>query len=543
MANTIPCPNPICTHAFSLAELQSAAQLLCPKCGFRMAGKGAAPVKPAPAQRAKADATLPPDLLSAKPPVAQAKPPMAQAVPATAKVVMATPIAAQPLPPPPMFATAVTAAPPTAPPVPPPAATPTGGDESIPEGSFFNPGVASPTGPLLRSSQPKKKGFNWKKLLIVTFVIGFAASVVIIGFVSIFIFLMNPDGIRGAGGSVDGSVYIGNIRNAKGELEKAYKLVLNKNDWAPDSEIASRFGAHAAWKHKDQDFWFAIVVKDYGMFKPRDAEMLRYGIDKLEAHFGDALELAAKAEPAKIGDLPAQKLQFKGQVKAASWIGDCYMFFKDGIGYWLFMASPDPNVVDQFAAELPEKNFFVITERRGWREQAAPTETFGSNSGKLTMTAPKGVWEKHDAKNEDEKGDLLLFGKYLREKDNTKNALVLIFTLDRQKDLTETMKAARDYVSKKMMSGENNSYKVVHASDVAEGQPETNTIDVGNRRGRMIDLKLQFNDEPKRYYLLAVINEPDSAYGILCECTWTSRQIWRQEFVDLLRTLNVRKGE
>jgi hypothetical protein len=525
MANTIPCPNPVCTHAFSLAELQSAPQLLCPKCGFRMAGKGADQAKP----RAN--------------PVPAAKPPIAQAVavPAAAKVVMATPVAAQPSPPP-MFATAVKPAPPVAAPMSPPATSPVGGEESIPEGSFFNPGIAAPAGPLLRSGQPKKKGLNWKKLLIVTFVIGFAASVVVIGFVSIFFFLMNTEGLRSVAGP-DGSVYKGNIRNAKNELEQVYKLVLNKNEWAPDNEIASRFGAHAAWKNKDQEFWFAIVVKDYGMFKPRDAEMLRFGIDKLEAHFGENMELAAKAEPAKIGELPAQKLQFKGQVKAANWIGDCYMFFKDGIAYWLFMASPNANVVDQFAAELPEKNFFVVTDRRGWREQPPPTEIFGSISGKLAVTVPKGVWEKHDAKNEDEKGDLLLFGKYQREKDNTKNALVLIFTLDRQKDLTEAMKAARDYVGKKMMGGENNMYKVVHASDVAEGQPETNTIDVGNRRGRMVDLKLLFSDEPKRYYLLAVINEPDMAYAILCDCTWQSRQIWRQEFLDLLGTLKVRKGE
>ena len=173
-------------------------------------------------------------------------------------------------------------------------------------------------------------------------------------------------------------------------MEKIYKLVLPKKDWALDNEISNRFGAHAAWKHTEYDFWFAVVVKDYGMFKPRDAEMLRIGIDKLEAQFGDALELAAKAEPAKIGDLPAQKLQFKGQIKAASWIGECYMIFKDGVAYWLFIASPEPRTVESFAGELPEKNFFVVSERRGWREQAPPTETFASASGKIAVTAPKG---------------------------------------------------------------------------------------------------------------------------------------------------------
>ena len=54
-------------------------------------------------------------------------------------------------------------------------------------------------------------------------------------------------------------------------------------------------------------------------------------------------------------------------------------------------------------------------------------------------------------------------------------------------------------------------------------------------------MKRVFNDEPKRYFLLAVINDPGIAYVVLCECTWESRQIWRQEFLDLLRSLTVKK--
>ena len=539
MSKTIPCPNPICTHAFSLADLQAASQLLCPKCGFRMAGKGAASTKPAATPRPKADATLPPTRIAPKPPAAPVTPPAASPVPAQApsKLVMATPVpaptAAQPI-----LATAVTAAPPA-----PPTAATVRGEESISEGSFFNPGFDAPSGPLLRSSQRKKKGGGGKKLFVAVLAIGIAVSAVVIGvgFLVFFVLGGGDTGIRTAA-APEGTVYNGNLRNAKGELEKAYKLVLNKNDWAPDNEISASCKAHAAWKNKEQEFWFAILIKDYGMFKPRDADMLRFGIDKLKGHFGDTLELAAKGEPPKIGELPAQKLKFTGQVKAAKWIGDCIMFFKDGIAYWLFMCSPDPGVVDQFAAELPEKNFFVVTERRGWREQPVPMETWTSINGKLAVTTPKEMWDKHNAKNEDEKGELLLFGRYQKEKekDNTKNAQVLIFALDPQKDLQEAMKAARDYLEKKQLSGENNGYKIVSADAQGDGGIVDN---VGNRRGRLIDLKLQFNDEPKRYYLLAVLNEPDSAYGILCECTWESRQIWRQEFLELLRTLNVKKGE
>ena len=81
----------------------------------------------------------------------------------------------------------------------------------------------------------------------------------------------------------------------------------------------------------------------------------------------------------------------------------------------------------------------------------------------------------------------------------------------------------------------------MHAAD--DGQTESGIQeDIGNRPGRLVDLKLQIGDElePQRYYLLSVVNEPDVCYAILCECSWKSRPIWRQDFMDVLRTLQVK---
>src|SRR5262245_33970037 len=76
MANTIPCPNPTCTHQFKPAELQSATQLSCPKCGFRIQGK--APPKAAPGPKA-APIEVP---IPAKPAPAAKAAPVAVSVPA-----------------------------------------------------------------------------------------------------------------------------------------------------------------------------------------------------------------------------------------------------------------------------------------------------------------------------------------------------------------------------------------------------------------------------------------------------------------------------
>ena len=90
----------------------------------------------------------------------------------------------------------------------------------------------------------------------------------------------------------------------------------------------------------------------------------------------------------------------------------------------------------------------------------------------------------------------------------------------------------------------NKNYKITRSDDVVQGQTDTGSLeDIGTRRGRTIDLQLLFDGEPKRYYLLAVVNEPDACYAILCDCTSEHRQIWRQDFLEVLRSLQVKKGD
>lgn len=583
MANKLPCPNPTCTHEFSQAELQAAAQLACPKCGFRMQGRAAAPAAPA----AKPVAT-PVKPAAPKP----AAPPLAQPIAATpaAKIATAQPIAARPsaklapplavaAPPKPVeaapppenpFALDFLAAKPSAKPAAkpaeaapasdnpfalplpakpsakpvaaaPPAAAPVNAEESLPDGAFFNPEVAAAAGSLVRRTAKPKKPFNWMRLAVITCAIGFAASIVIISIVSVLWLLLGTEAWGDLTSSnVDGAIYWHNIRGANGN-EKAFKLVLPKESWEIDKEIQTRFDANAAWKRKDDDFWFAVCVKDYGMQKPRDAAMLKVAVDKLEGHFGEALELAAKAEPDKYGDLPAQKLQFKGQSKSANWLGECWMFFKDGIAYWVFVASPEWQKITDFEEEMATRRIVAAVERRGWREQPWPMETFQSDNGKVTMTAPKGVWARHDAKSEDQNGQLFLFGTFTGEKDNRKNAQLLVFTFERKEDLKAALVYGREYLEKRD-DNENKNFKVVLADDLVKGQTEIGTAQpVGDRPGRVIDLKRLFDNEPKRYFLLAVVNDPDAAYGIVCECTWESRQIWRSDFLDVLHSARFKK--
>ena len=64
----------------------------------------------------------------------------------------------------------------------------------------------------------------------------------------------------------------------------------------------------------------------------------------------------------------------------------------------------------------------------------------------------------------------------------------------------------------------------------------------GNMRGRFIELRVQIRDKPSHYVLLAVIPQrTNKTIAISCECSWDNRLIWRQEFLDLLKTLRLKK--
>ncbi|MBI2806758.1 MAG: hypothetical protein HYX68_17400 [Planctomycetes bacterium] len=513
MSNTIPCPNPVCVHQFSQAELQAATQIACPKCGFRMQGRGPAPV-------------------AAAKPVVKPKP---KPPPAASK----KPASAPPL------ATPITTAPPVA--ASPPLAVPIAkSDAGSAQADGPNPTafMAGGAGPLVRTGQFTRKT-NWTRVLVTFFSVGLAACVVIAGISFLVLYFVGPGG---GGAGIKGDEHTGILRGSKNESEKVYKLILPRTEWTSDENLRVGLNAHAAFKHNEYPFWFAIAVKDYGMHKPRNAELFRHAVDNLESHFGDTLELEKNAEPTKFGDLPALSLPFRGKLMGDFWPGYCLMFFNNGIAYWFMMASSDDSTLESFAETLPKDNVFVLSERKNWVAQPWPTEVFVAQTGKFDLTTLKGVWEKYPPKDVDDNGVLLLAGTYKThrgQKDNLKNAQLLVFTQGKKPDLKTAMKAIQAYVTTRE-GNVNQTNKILPATEVTPKQPELGEVtNIGNRPGRILDLKLTSPDQtkPMRYYLLGAVNEPDVCYGILCECNWDARQIWRQDFLDLIASFRVRKSE
>ena len=288
------------------------------------------------------------------------------------------------------------------------------------------------------------------RVLVILFVI--ALSIGVVGSVVVFIVYVSPIGPIKEGGtrSADYSVVTGNARNLKGADEKAFRLLLLTNTWDADRDLNTHLGVGGTERrNKSDELWLAIAVKDYGTTRPRDAELVQQGIEKLEGHFGESLELAAKTEPAEVAGVTAQRLTFKGQLGAVVSWGECTMFSHHGFAYWIFIGGPSVEDIGRYAAELkkPETGIALETERKGWREQPAKTETFVATDGLVSLTAREGVWEKSTPANVDfETGTLLLLGRFAKEKDNTKNAHLQVFTMDQQADLKEALKQAERFL-------------------------------------------------------------------------------------------------
>lgn len=529
MTQKLPCPNPACSHVFTAADVQGKTEVRCPRCGFQLRTRPAAAKVPV-AKPAKGGQPPRP----AKPAIKRATPAPPASVPVAQPVPVAKPApapVAQPLAPKEpaeQFDVELIEAPPAA---------PAEVVESPPPGSA----------PLIRT-RARGRGWHGTRLLMALGALVTAACVVAVGYLGIVHLFSGSEGgpsILGPKGGV-----IGTIKTKNGN-EKIFQLALADKVWVMDRDIKNKIKAQAgdtetwfaeAWQHNKDDVWFALVARDFGMQKPRDAAMVRVAVDKLEQLFGEAVEADARAEVTKFAGLPAQKLRFKGLIKSAPWRGDCYMFFKSGFAYWFFVSSPDIQAVEFWSEDLQREDVFStqVVERRGWREQPAPTETFAAANGAFSLTGLEGVWEKQESRNEDERGLLLLLGRQKREK--SKTATVLVYPLDHQPDLKEAVKAARADVEAKKKE-ENTNYKLVAATDVADGQAEAGeSADFGNRPGRMADLCLKVNDDPRRYVLLGVVNEADACYVFRCECAWESRQIWRQDFLDVLRSLRLKKA-
>jgi hypothetical protein len=566
MPNLLPCLNPACSHAFTAEQLKGVTMLRCPACGmeFRF-GESTATQAARPAVSRKATPALPPvpitKPVSASPRV-QPAPPRA-APPRTTPPPVARPPAPAArargagLPPPIPATTAVTAAeseilpdtvlpedgvvapvaPLVAPLVAPPVAAPVA--PASPASGFAD--AMANTGPLIRPRY-RPGGWGWPAYL------GLGGGV-LLAVAAVFLVVIlsrrrgvDPDDGKGTEKKPPPARVIeGYVRSGTKE-EKVVRLTIGDKPWEHETNLRKGFDAVVALQRKDAKAWLGIVVKDYGGTRPRDAELIAAAKERLEDVFDNSLELGDEVQKVELAGEPAQRIVFKGKLESAVCRGECYMLSQRGLGYWLYLIAPTADAVRKELAELQEANVIAfVDERLAWREQPVKLESFAANKLPVALQAPEGVWEKFPPFEEDDCTDLYLAGKYKQEKDNRKNASAAVLALDKEADTKSALAAARDFVEKKRKEENKDAVlALAGGGDIPEQGELGTTAKFANRQGRIVELRVQDKERPLRYLMLAVIVEPERTIAVVCECSWESRLIWREDFRELLATLRVK---
>lgn len=490
MAPGFPCPNPACSHRFSTAQLTGADALKCPRCGHVFQLR-ATPTVPAPI---------------ARPVAAKAAPAPPLSVPRAVSAIPVAPIAVRDKP----------------------------VDVQLPANDAIVSLVLGET--LLQRRKPAPRRAI---IIVLSVLIGLGAFAPVIYFALRHWLERSPDGTS------SGPVQIidGVVRNASQKNEVAFRLALPKDIWKPAATLKQNLQAVVAVQRSEPDVWLAVLARDYGTRKPRDAELVSEAMERLVGHFGDLVAFGAKPEVTELAGQRAQRLEFKGTFNSVWWRGECQMFSHQGLGYWLFIAAPDLATAQKELAELQRENgrgLVLAAARQGWTEQPPEMDAFRGSPFAFEVKAPKGVWlGGFDARDVDKNGVLYLVGRDLKEKDKTrknlKNAFVLVSVQDNTADAETAMKTARAALDEKVKI---DGYKVSLAEPGSDDKLGT-VARFDTQAGRIVELCVSANEEPKRFVVLAVTALSDRAYVFHCECAWEYRPAWRSDFLDLLATLRV----
>jgi hypothetical protein len=400
--------------------------------------------------------------------------------------------------------------------------------------------AAVPAAPLVSPRRHRARGEGWKSVLVLGTALFLMIGLAVGGI------LMTVDWNRGAqdqpgDDDPDALTVNGVLYNRAGKKERAFRLVLPRGLWRADAERKRGFKAVAALRRGDPDAWLAVVVRDYGQQRPREAELLKGAIRRLEQYFGENLQLGERPEPRELAGEPAQALKFRGEVHGENWEGECFLLTRHSLGYWFFVAAPNLAVARQVVADLQAdgRGLVLDDERPGWSEQPPRVVRYYGRKARFSVAGREGVWQSFpDVKEVDPHAELFLEGRNAEDrKDNEKSGSVTVLVLDRPApDLKAAMQAAREYVEQgKTLEGKGRQLAPADGKGAEDGTARK----VGSEPGRVAELRLTRDGVPITYLLLAVVRTPGRLYVFQCESQWQYRQAWRRDFLDLLGTFRL----
>jgi hypothetical protein len=369
------------------------------------------------------------------------------------------------------------------------------------------------------------------------------AGLVVAGFLT---FQGSRKGQQGPASDPTAESWKGSFFNRQNKEEQVFRLVLPQGAWKRKDDFKQGLKAVVALQRSTDSgqALLAVSVQDFGQQMPRDAELIKGAIERLEGRFGENLEVEEQAEKGELAGQPASVLRFLGDFDSVLWKGECYALAYHGLAYWVIVGGAPPEETPNALADLQEKGKGLILAdvRSGWSEQPPPVAKFKGLKTAFTITGPKAVWASVDnAKDADPNAELFLQGKGTEEgKDNLKTATVLVVSLNKGGgDSRAALKAAREYLEEGRKE-ENKGYRLAPVSENKNDSPdEGREQKIGNRPGRLTELMLARDKEPIKYILLAVVPLGEQILVLQCEAHWQHYQAWRRDFLDLLNTFRL----
>jgi hypothetical protein len=493
MAMECPCPNPLCRHVFPAAALTGAGQLTCPACGTVLSLR-ADPIEAVAAPDPADDNSLVKAALPITTPWGQAQP---GNVPRA--LLIAIPLTQ------PVSVEAVTSTPAVA-----PAATSAAT-------------VVAPATDPAEAARPYRRSRGWGKIAaFVVFVIG-----------SIFAWL--------AGWHWFPSLMEEEVSGGETVVFREFhcRYVRPDQPWEVDlgpMKQSLKPVLLLAMHRSKPTAWLALLARDYKDFVPPDKEVREEVIRRLGNYFQkDNLETEQR-EDGQLAGLRAQRLVFRGEVDDTAMSGECYILVHKGIAYWFVTWAP-AREIEEAQGEFANlrRRFALVKDRKDWTEKR-PTRRFHGTKAGYTLQGVETIWEEWTpATDYDRAADLALVGKQPPEEGGDRRhpkimATVVVLLLKRAPgDVPAAMKAARDHLEAHEQE--------LYPETTLEPLPEKASADrVGNVPGQMLPLHVKNGEKRQRYFLLAVVPQPEQVLVLECECAWHDRETWGPKFEQLLST-------
>jgi hypothetical protein len=322
-----------------------------------------------------------------------------------------------------------------------------------------------------------------------------------------------------------------------------YRFQAPRGPWTQDKAVERELGASFAMRRTDPNSWFAVVVRDYKERMPRDDELLREAVGRLNRFFKRGAEWVQRDEDAFAG-LPAQRLVFSAESGSNVPVcGECLMTAHAGLAYWFFGWTPaatDEAVLAGVQQEWRQvrEGFTLLKEREGWTGKVPEVVTAEGRKVRYRLKYTKGLWENDD---NPAGADLLLHGRDPEHSEDARRwAWVRVFLRPAAADAEAALADARAFVQQR----EKALYPETTMDPVPEagkgGLPD-GAVELGQAGTRVMRLRVKKAEDYEYFFAIAAVPRPTATLVLVCECAWSQREAWEDRFGPVLHSLQFDK--